>query len=229
MIKSINVAIVFSSDKVSTELVFIIGTKQCTQLAERPVLYQFTDLQSGFIDGSLQIQCHSPGFHGKALLTDFMALLRNAHIVEFAENAIPAQPALIDLRHILLTQFLIRKVIYTHCHMTFSLVMRRHISPLITVMPDQIITAFIGDHRLLSLKIPLLDREHHIFVKKKRTAAPAHGITVTFLFFIREHDLLKLCQCSFFTKKNIRKKILQIHGCRYLPAVAVAYRNIDKI
>ena len=96
-------------------------------------------------------------------------------------------------------------------------------------MPDQIVTALIWDHCLFSLKDALLYREHHILIEKKRAAAPTHGITVTFLFFIREHDLLKLCQCSFFAKKNIRKKILQIHGCRYLPAVAVAYRNIDKI
>ena len=96
-------------------------------------------------------------------------------------------------------------------------------------MPDQIVTALIWDHCLFSLKDTILYREHHILIKKKRAAAPAHGITVTFLFFIREHDLLKLCQCSFFTKKNIRKKILQIHGCRYLPAVTVTYGNIDKI
>ena len=96
-------------------------------------------------------------------------------------------------------------------------------------MPDQIVTALIWDHCLFSLKYALLYREHHILIKKKWAAAPTHGITVTFLFFIREHDLLKLCQCSFFTKKNIRKKILQIHGCRYLPAVTVTYGNIDKI
>ena len=158
-----------------------------------------------------------------------MVLFSNKHIVELTEYRVPAQSAFMNVRHIFLTKFLIRKFVYADSHMSLSAVMRRHIRPLITVMPDQIIAAFIRDHRLLSLENPLFDREHHIFVKKKRAATPAHGIAVALFLIVGKHYLLEFLQRSFFAKKNIRKKILQIHGCRYLPAVTVAYRNIDKI
>ena len=158
-----------------------------------------------------------------------MGAFCSGHVVKLAEHRIFSQTEGIQLRHIFFSEFLIIHMVAFHCVMRFPFPVRGNVGPFVPVMPDQVITDFIGDHYIYALKSAVFNREHHVLIKQEGAAAPAHCIAAAFLFFIGKHDFLQLFQGSLFSKEKRGKKIFQIQMNRYLVTVSIHHCYVDQI
>ena len=149
--------------------------------------------------------------------------------INLAPHRIPAQLALADTWQVIITKLFVRDSLHRNRVMGLSLPVRRNVRPLISVMPDQIITHPVRHHDLNVFKIHIFHRKHHVLVKKERASSPAHCIARTVGLLIRIHDLLQLLQCTVFSQKGIGKQPPQIGCHRDFPTGTVYHYHIYQL
>ena len=229
MIKRLDSLVIFTSDKFHTELCAVITVKNLIQYI---VAFFQKQCFQGFLrsqEPCSQIFCDYTCTDTVSFLIQFMVTFCHQKAVKFPKCHLPADSVFVDSRHIFIPDLLIRSARNINRLMGFSFPMRRYIRPFISVMPDQVIACPVGNHYFFPFKIHIFHREHHIFVKKKRAATPAHGVAAALLFFIRKHDFFQFFEGSVFSEKFIAEQPVKILKSRNFPSCTHNHADIKKI